>query len=268
MLNRLMFKSRSLQMIGLFFIAVSCKFNVSPYTSDAPKLSLNNVNVRLIKSLEESSSTSFKVALISDTHNYYKELEEQVDVINSSSYAFAIVAGDITNLGLIDEFHETRNYLNGLKIPYLVAVGNHDLISGGRKIYNRLFGTDTFDFVFHDVHFIIFNNNNWESPGNVPDVDWVETVLAESDPSHKKVLIAHVSPEDSKRFTHEEIRRWEELMVRYNVDFFFNGHDHNPYEKTYGNGIRVTIGAPSKKSISELIVSPGPGGISHQKVSY
>ncbi len=263
-----MYKSRSLKILGLFFIAVSCKFNVSPYTTDAPKLSLNDLNVRTIKSLEAETPTSFKVAFISDTHNYYKELEKQIDVINSSSYAFAIVAGDITNLGLIDEFHEARSYLNGLKIPYLVAVGNHDLISGGRKIYKRLFGSDTFHFIFHDTHFIIFNNNNWESPGRVPDMDWVEAVLSQSDPSHKRVLIAHVSPEDTDRFTPEEISRWEDLMVRYNVDYFLNGHDHNPYEKSFGNGVRITIGASSKKSFYELSITSGAGGISHQKISF
>lgn len=263
-----MLKSRSLTILGLFFIAVSCKFNVSPYTSDAPKLALNDLNVRTIQALEAETPAEFKIALISDTHNYYKELEKQIDVINSSSYAFVIVAGDITNLGLLEEFNVARNYLNGLRIPYLVAVGNHDLISNGRKIYNRLFGSDTFHFVFHDVHFIIFNNNNWESPGLVPDMEWVEQVLSESDPSHKRVLIAHVSPEDTDRFTSEEIRRWEDLMVRYNVDYFFNGHDHNPYEKPFGNGIKVTIGAPSKKVFYELSVTSGAGGISHQKISF
>lgn len=263
-----MFKSRFLQILGLYIIAVSCKFNISPYTSDAPKLSLNDLNVRIIKSMESEIPTSFKIALISDTHNYYKELDEQIDVINTSSYAFVIVAGDITNLGLLEEFHEARSYFNELKVPYLVAVGNHDLISSGRRIYNRIFGSDNFHFILHDVHFIILNNNNWESPGIAPDMEWIETVLAESDPNHKKVLIAHVSPEDPERFTYEEIKRWEDLMIQYDVDYFFNGHDHNPYEKPFGNGTRITIGAPSKKGIYELLISPGAGGITHQKVSF
>lgn len=263
-----MYKSRSLLILGLLFIAVSCKFNVSPYTSDAPKLTLNDLNLRTIKALEAETPGDFKVAFISDTHNYYKELRKQISVINSSSYAFVIVAGDITNLGLIEEFHEARKYLNTFKVPYFVAVGNHDLISNGRKIFKRLFGSENFHFVFHDVHFIIFNNNNWESPGLVPDMEWVEQVLSESDPSHKRVMIAHVSPEDADRFTPKEIGKWEDLMVRYNVDYFLNGHDHNPYEKSFGNGVKITIGAPSKRSFYELSITSGAGGISHQKISF
>src|SRR5690606_7595933 len=87
------------QFLGLFFMA-SCKFNVSPYSADVPKLLLNEVNMKRIVEIEAQTGPDFKIAFISDTHNYYSELDRMIDSINANGpYDFIIVAGDITNLG-------------------------------------------------------------------------------------------------------------------------------------------------------------------------
>lgn len=252
--------------LTIFLLYSSCKYKLSTYSANTPKQRLNAVNLARIQIQEATETPHFKIALIADTHNYYEELNELVGTINSRGpYSFVIVAGDITNLGLLEEYDNSRRFLNKLKYPYLVAVGNHDLLANGDPIYKRMFGHSDFSFSYMGVHFIIFDNNNWENSGTVPDTAWVEAQLSGSNAS-ERILIAHVPPNDRERFTEDQIQRWQDLTKLHAIHYFFTGHNHNPEESTFGNAIHITIGAPSKGSYYELMIEPG--GIRHQKVDF
>jgi 3',5'-cyclic-AMP phosphodiesterase len=244
----------------------SCRFSHSPYEVGPLDLSQNEVAIRRIQDQETGSQDNFKVAFIADTHNYYSDLSDLVQTINQRGpYRFVIVAGDITNLGLYEEYKQTRRYLNKLNSPYLVAVGNHDLLSNGKKVYQKFFGERDFTLNYKDAEFILFDNNNWESGGAIPNVMFVEAKLLASSAPHK-ILVAHVSPTDEERFTPGEIKQWRELMERYQVKYFMHGHNHSPNESTWGNTKLITIGAPSKRAFVELIFSNGE--VTHQKISF
>jgi 3',5'-cyclic-AMP phosphodiesterase len=256
---------------SLVFLAsfvVACKFVVSPYIAETPKLKLNAVNLDRIKELEANTGNTFKVAFISDTHNYYNELEELVKKINADgTYSFVIITGDITNLGLISEYDEARRYFNKFKYPYLVVVGNHDLISNGDKIFDHMFGNENISFQFKNVQFILFNNNNWETGGRVPNTPWVEQQLIDTT-APLKVLVAHVSPSDKDRFTAEIIQEWENLMTVQGVNYFMHGHDHNDGVGSFGAATKITVGASSKRVYYELIISTLGPGITHKKITF
>lgn len=255
---------KSLFLIFIFF--VGCKFTTSPYVANTPSIKLNQVSVESILKEEGNVGPSFKIALIADTHNYYSELHKLIKTINNNGpYAFVIVAGDVTNLGLLSEYDETRRYLNHLNFPFVVTVGNHDLLANGDKIYERMFGARNFSFDYNDVQFVFFNNNNWEAPGAVPDTDWVMSELTASSAS-RKVLVSHVPPNDRDRFTPEEISEWETLMGVFNISYYINGHNHVPTVFDFGGATQITVGAPSKKVYFELIVTPM--GISHKKINF
>jgi 3',5'-cyclic-AMP phosphodiesterase len=250
----------------LITLAASCKFKYSPYAAATPKRLQNELNLGIITSQEASSGAEFKVAFLSDTHNYYDELHDAIKLINKNGpYSFVIIAGDITNYGLVEEYEQTLKQLNSLNYPYIVVAGNHDFLSKGSRIYERMFGKTDFSLTYKNVDFIFFNNNNWESPGAIPDKAWVKNTLDTSSAPFK-VLVAHVSPEDKDRFSEEAINEWENLINDGGVNYFFNGHDHNPVEVNFGMSQRITIGAPSKGSYYELIVTPG--GLTHQKISF
>ena len=250
----------------LIFLLASCRFNHSPYEVGSLDLSQNEVSLRRIQDQERGSSDDFKIAFIADTHNYYSDLDDLIERINERGpYRFVMVAGDITNLGLFEEYKQTRRYLNKLNFPYLVAVGNHDLLSNGKKVYQRFFGSRDFTLSYKDAEFIIFDNNNWESGGAVPNAVFVEAKLMASTAPHK-ILVAHVSPTDADRFTDSEINQWKDLMDRYQVSYFMHGHNHSPAEFNWGNTKLITIGAPSKRSYVELIFSNGE--VTHQKITF
>lgn len=250
----------------ILIMFMSCEFKASPYTTQTPKIKRNETNIELINANEPNVASTFKIAFLSDTHNYYDQLNKAVKSINQNGpYAFVVVNGDITNYGLLEEFDETRKILNGLSFPYLVGVGNHDLLSNGDKIFLRMFGATDYSVVYKNVHLVFFNNNNWETSGVVPNRSWVETELMAST-SQFRLLIAHVSPVDRDRFEPSISTEWETLVTTYGVDYFLNGHNHNPQESSFAGATQITIGSPSKGSYYELTI--GPGGISHQKISF
>lgn len=243
-----------------------CKYKLSSYSAHTPDQKLNLVNLERIRVQEQNESSEFKIALISDTHNYYKELKELIKTINvRGPYSFVVICGDVTNLGLLEEFDTSRNFFNRLNYPYLVSIGNHDLLANGDFIYKRMFGPSDFSFIYRNVQFIFFDNNNWENSSTAPDMAWVTAKLLESG-VREKVLIAHIPPNDQERFKQSQIQSWENLIFDQKVKYFINGHNHNPVENTFGGAVQITIGAPTKGSYFELIV--GPGGINHQKIDF
>lgn len=251
MLNRL------LRLPIILILLVSCgKFTLSPYISDVKEEKLNASNLELIKQRESKFTNNFKIAVISDTHDYYKELDKIVKDINSKKdeFAFAIVTGDITNIGLLSEFKEVSKFLKQLEIPYLVAIGNHDYLTNGFKIYSKIYGSQNMTFTFKQSHFVIYDNNNWEALGKTPDLDWVESELTKSTSTHK-LLFSHVSPEDTDRYTDQESLNMKTLFNKYNVKYYINGHDHNPAFNLFGSIKRVTVGSPAKKVYVELTIN-------------
>lgn len=257
---------RRLWALLFIFSFTGCEFSLSPYVAKIPKQEKNAVTLQKIKSLESSAPADFKVAFLSDTHNYFDELGAAISKINENGpYAFVIITGDVTNFGLKDEFEASVREFNGLGSPYFVVVGNHDLLSNGKTVYERLFGETDFSFTYKDVLFVILNNNNWETAGPVPDLQWLRSILS-ADSSGRRIIAAHVSPGDEERFTSSEIRNWEQVIQDFSVDYVMHGHNHNPGEEVRAGGTQITVGSPSKGSYYELNFSGG--GVSHKKISF
>ena len=258
---------KRLALLCVLFSSSCGEFNVSPYVSNTKNYNTNSSELSKISSTEAGAPTNYKIAVISDTHNYYEQLKSQVDYINKrkNEYEFVIVAGDITNLGLLREFETTRDFLEDLEIPYIVAAGNHDLLSNGESIYDQMFGSSNFSFTFKQTKYIVYNNNNWEASGKSPDLDFLEAELASST-STNIVLVSHVSPEDKARWTTEEIDALKNLVTTYSVNYYLNGHDHNPGCGSFATSTRCTIGASNKGKILEINLTNS--GVSHQYIRF
>ena len=230
-----------------------------------PNFLQNEVVMKVILNHEDQVPSNYKIAFIADTHNYYDDLSDAVVAINRNGpYAFVIVAGDITNEGFREEYLKTEEILGKLKVPHLVLVGNHDLLANGDEIYSKLYGSKNFSFTFRDLTFVFANNNNWESEGPVPDLNLIGDLFASA--AINRILVTHVAPNDSDRFKQGEIERFETFISSQGISFIFHGHNHNPTVSTFGGATMITIGAPTKRIYSELVISAG--GPSHRKVSF
>tara|TARA_B100001971_G_scaffold215193_1_gene260048 strand:- start:136618 stop:137430 length:813 start_codon:yes stop_codon:yes gene_type:complete len=248
--------------ISLLFLASCGELNYSPYEVEVDNLYLNSVNLEKIYSIERESEpassenttfNNYSIAVLSDTHTYYDGLERQIAYINehSDKYDFVIITGDMTNVGMSSEFNATIERLEELEIPFITTSGNHDLLIDGEAIYARLFGEDTYILNYKNTNYIIYNNNNWESSKNVPDLNWLEAQLVKAQAPHR-IVLSHVAPNDQDRFSPEQIELTKDLINNYQVDLYINGHNHNPAQSDFGEATHLTVGASSKNVFLEL----------------
>ena len=71
-----------------------------------------------------------------------KETELFVKHVNSKkNIDFVIHAGDVSDFGLKNEYELTQRLMSKLNYPYVVLLGNHDIIAHGDLIYNKVFGS-------------------------------------------------------------------------------------------------------------------------------
>lgn len=235
--------------------------------SNAPVLELNKKNLKKIATREQRFGDEFVIAVLSDTHNYYTQLVEAIQKINSrkSKIAFVVITGDITNLGLLSEYETVKDLLKNLEVPFLVAIGNHDYLVNGKKIFRKIFGSSNMSFSFKDTRLIIIDNNNWESESRAPDLTWMDKKLKNSG-EKTNIIFSHIPPGDHDRFSQKMINKVNEILMAYSVDYYLSGHNHNPREGILGQTKHVTIGSVSKNIYIELKISPTE--VTHEKIHF
>ncbi|MBQ7984136.1 MAG: metallophosphoesterase, partial [Bacteroidales bacterium] len=115
------------------------EFDYSVYSEhvDAKRKNTTEKNIAKLEKQNRKEFSEFSVFLISDTHLYYHRLRQAKDKINalSNEADFVIHCGDISNEGLSKEYEFTWDIMDGIRLPYLTVIGNHDLVANGRSIY-------------------------------------------------------------------------------------------------------------------------------------
>ena len=241
----------------MFLLSACGEFIYSPYILKTKNLKSNIKNIELIKNREVLFSDTYQIPIIGDSHNYYSNLIKQINYINrnKSTIPFVIHVGDVTNFGLLLEWEMFYEIIKKLEVPFILVIGNHDLLLNGKEIYKQMFGDDlNFSLTFRQTKYIFYNNNNWESNGIVPDYKFLEKELELSD-SRNFILSGHIQPDDRERFTKYEIDRLINLINSYNVKFHLNGHNHNYSAGHFGKSIRLTAGSSSKGRLLILQVN-------------
>lgn len=171
------------------------------------------------------SSGSFSIAVMSDSHQDYDDLQKTVDVINGFNPNFIVHTGDFTNQGYNFEYDFFVDRMRKLNAPYVVTIGNHDTLTNGKEIYQRIFGPFNMVFRVYGYKFIVFNNNSldFKSDGGI-NFPWLKTVIQND--SLPTVILMHVNPDSKDYFTVEE---QAELMSIFNipqVKLILHGHNH------------------------------------------
>ena len=69
-----------------------------------------------------------------DSQRWYDETEDFVKEINKrNDIDFVIHGGDMSDFGLTKEFLWQRDIMNGLNVPYVALIGNHDCLGTGSR---------------------------------------------------------------------------------------------------------------------------------------
>ncbi|MCZ6795249.1 MAG: metallophosphoesterase, partial [Planctomycetota bacterium] len=127
------------------------------------------------------------------------------------------------------------------RIPFYVALGNHDIATdGGRPLLDALHlpvndrdGSERFySFDRGHCHFVALETTGETAPGSVQG-DWLEANLAATSATWIFVFFHH-PPFSSSRHGSELRVRFDLSPVfdRHGVDLVFSGHDHD-YERTF-----------------------------------
>lgn len=188
--------NRIISVLILTVLFAGCsKFEFDPNQSVDLKSAdrLNYRNVERLSGLSNKEELTFVVT--GDSHLDYDNLERMVEEVNSDKDVdFVLHTGDITDHGLLREFEWAVARMEKLKVPFVVTLGNHDLLSNGDEVYRHMFGNENFVFTVDSTRFICYNSNGreYDFKGRVPNLPWLESVMKPDGTFNSIVLISHV----------------------------------------------------------------------------
>ena len=127
-------------------------------------------------------AASFRIAYISDSHLYEKELNDRfvrsllraVDDVNALDPQpdFILYGGDLAQLGQPKELALGAQILKSLKAPVRMMVGEHDWYLDMGDKWRELFGAPHYSFDHKGVHFVVLNSvveeDFWTATGLTP----------------------------------------------------------------------------------------------------
>lgn len=239
--------------LSLLALLLGCKdaFEYSPnqtFDRDSPF----QLNLKNLKKLESHpADDTVTIAFIGDSQRFYNEVELFVQKVNRlDNIDFVLVAGDISDFGLLQELEWTNDRLQKLKAPYFAVIGNHDAVGNGHYTFERFFGPLNYSFTYQGYSFILHNTNGREYSGNnVPNLNWIQQ---EIDSSHSNYIIgvSHIPPYDGD--FNKKLEQGYTTMLSKQPNFLLSlhGHTHRLADGyPYDDGVRY-ITAPHFESRS------------------
>lgn len=207
-----------------------------------------------------SQTTPFRFAFISDTHigSPHGLAEEDLrrtvrDINGMDDVQFAVLTGDITELGTDEELQLAKQILDKLNIPYHIIPGNHDTgwsESGGLS-FSTVFGSDKFVFDFQGVRFLGCASGPYVrmSDGHVPrsNIVWMDSVLR-STPHNMPLIFLNHYPLDNG------LDNWYEVTDRLralNTIAALCGHGHRNKAMDF-EGIPATMGRSNLRAKDDV----------------
>jgi 3',5'-cyclic-AMP phosphodiesterase len=247
---------------GLAFFLHACdSFEYSPNQvySKSSQVGLNAKNLELLYSQPQDDTIT--IAFVGDSQRFYDELDLFIDTVNNiAGVDFVLLAGDISDFGLLAEFELINEMLAKLEKPYIGVVGNHDVVSRGEQVFERMFGPLNFSFHYGGVKFVAHNTNGKEyMTGDVPDMNWLGTQLTDSDSSEYFIPVSHVPPFSSD-FDEDLVGAYTNLFHETpSLLVSLHGHIHTHKDGyPYNDGVRyMTTHSFDKKTFVLLKIVKG-----------
>jgi 3',5'-cyclic AMP phosphodiesterase CpdA len=209
-------------------------FDYSPYAIDFDEEN-TNVNIKNISKIINQKNTDniIAIAFTGDTHREFDEFEKAITSINKLnneiSIDFVTHMGDIADFGLPQQYLWGNSYLLKLNLPYIVTLGNHDLVGNGGDAYKVMYGDYNFSFIYDSIKFVVANTNGMEFNfnGKVPDINWLDAQLKPSNNFRKAVILIHVPPM-SVDYDPSLENAFSSTVAKYgNVICVIHGHTHS-----------------------------------------
>jgi 3',5'-cyclic-AMP phosphodiesterase len=181
--------------ILVIFLLSSCwEYSPNQVFDEETPVNLNAININKI--ITTPHDDTITIAFVGDSQRFYDELDKFIEKANTiPSLDFVILAGDITDFGLLEEYKLIQNMLAQLNVPYISVIGNHDVLAHGEEVFERMFGPMNDSFIYNDVKFVLHNTNGREYlPGKVPDMNFLQHEFAPNDSAKYFIGVSHIPP--------------------------------------------------------------------------
>lgn len=174
------------------------KFESSPYAllDDAPRKPSNMVNLERLAAREPADDDTVTIIFTGEAQRFYEEQQALVAKANTiPGVDLFILAGDIADFGLAQEFEWVHQRMEQLTMPWFAVVGNHDLQANGSRVYQQRFGPLNFSFSYKGYKFLFHDTNGreYDNSGSVPDIPWLAQQMTDTAPEHF-IAVSHVPP--------------------------------------------------------------------------
>ncbi len=178
-----------------------------------------------------------------DSGRSYDELEAFIKHANQNeSIDFAIHAGDLIEFGSTKEYKWGVERLNKLRFPYVMIIGNHDIIGNGDKVYEKMFGYQNFKFIANDILFLCLNTNalEYDYYNPIPNFEFIESALEYPNAGipysseYKRTVVAMHAPPFNEQFNNKEAQTFHKKIKEFpSLLFCLHGHTHNFVDTAY-----------------------------------
>ncbi len=251
----------------------SCEaFEYHPY--DGRIKGETGINAKNIARIEQACAgkQTIRFAVIGDTQGWYNDTEAFVNALNKrTDIDFVIHGGDVSDFGLTKEFIWMRDILNGLNVPYVVLLGNHDCLANGNQIHHEIFGEENFSFLAGNIKFICLNTNaiEYDYSHPVPDFEFLVNQLENRQEEHEKTVVAMHARPYSEQFNNNVARVFQRYIREFpNLQFCLNGHDHQiTADDIFGDGV-IYYGTSNIAKHKYLLFTITPDDLYQYEVVY
>jgi hypothetical protein len=210
-------------------------------------LPIHDWNNKEISRIKVDNSDKFTFAVLGDNkgnNSIFEPLLRGID--HNTEIAFAIDVGDLFSEGKKGRYRRFLNQVQeNLAIPFLTAIGNHDLNNGSPSNYLEILGPTYYTFQAGQSYFIVLDATT-ESGFDKAERQWLEDKLQKAQPSKARFVFMHVPPFDprgngfNKCLPEQNGKDLLDLFRRYKVTRLFASHIHGYFSGVW-EGIPYTI---------------------------
>lgn len=196
-----------------------------------------DVNNHHIEQIEKAclEKTTIRFVWMGDSQRRYDETKDLVEDVNRrEDIDFVMHGGDMSDFGLTDEFLWQRDIMDGLRVPYVALLGNHDCLGTGEETYQKVFGSPNFSFIAGRIKFVCLNTNaiEYDYSRPIPDFEYIESeIKSRADEFDKTVVAMHMRPYCNE-FNNNVARVFQRYVREFGgLRFCVAAHEHSAYEK-------------------------------------
>ncbi len=233
-----------------------------------------DINAKNMERIEENcqGKTTIRFITMGDSQRWYDETEAFVKAANArNDIDFVIHGGDLSDFGVTDEFLWQRDIMEGLHVPYVALIGNHDCLGTGRETYKKVFGPTNFSFIAGDVKFVCLNTNalEYDYSEPVPDLTFIENELTHRRNEFSKTVFSMHARPYTDVFNDNVAKVFEYYVTQFpGLQFCTVAHEHRiSSEDVFGDGV-MYYGSDCMKTRSYLLFTITPDDYTYEVVYY